>query len=152
VHVAANLRDLVTAAPVATPQEVQVARERRDLNEIVHGVLIIGLCISTALMLTGVGLDLFYQRDLPTAVPDIAEGIRSLLILPLCVQDTPIGVLRLYSSQVRRFSTEELAFASAVADLGAVAIENAKLHETLKERLQALKEDSNGWYRFLTLS
>jgi GAF domain-containing protein len=80
------------------------------------------------------------------------EGIRSVLVLPLCVRDTPIGVLRLYSGQVRRFSAEELAFATAVADLGAVALENAKLHETLKERLQALKEDSNGWYRFLAYS
>jgi GAF domain-containing protein len=80
------------------------------------------------------------------------EGIRSVLVLPLCVHDTPIGVLRLYSGQVRYFSAEELAFATAVADLGAVAIENAKLHATLKERLEALKEDSNGWYRFLALS
>jgi GAF domain-containing protein len=80
------------------------------------------------------------------------EGIRSVLVLPLCAHDTPIGVLRLYSGQVRRFSAEESAFATAVADLGAVAIENAKLHEALKERLAALKEDSNGWYRFLTLS
>jgi GAF domain-containing protein len=80
------------------------------------------------------------------------EGIRSLLVLPLCVHDTPIGVLRLYSGQVRRFSAEEIAFATTVADLGAVAIENAKLHEALKARLEALKEDSNGWYRFLTFS
>ncbi len=80
------------------------------------------------------------------------EGIRSVLVLPLCVRTTPIGVLRLYSGQIRRFSHEELAFATAVADLGAVAIENAKLHETLKERLQALKEDLNGWYRFLAYS
>jgi GAF domain-containing protein len=80
------------------------------------------------------------------------EGIRSLVVLPLCVHDTSIGVLRLYSGQVRRFSSEELAFASAVADLGAIAIENARLHETLKERLEALKEDSNGWYRFLAYS
>jgi len=80
------------------------------------------------------------------------EGIRSVLILPLCVHGTTIGVLRLYSGQVRRFSTEELAFATAVADLGAVAIKNAKLHAALKERVEALKTDSNGWYRFLALS
>ena len=55
-------------------------------------------------------------------------------------------------SQVRRVGSEELAFASAVADLGALAIENAKLHEALKERLQALKADSNGWFRFLAYS
>jgi GAF domain-containing protein len=80
------------------------------------------------------------------------EGIRALLVLPLRVHDTAIGVLRLYSGQIRRFSAEEIAFARTVADLGAVAIENAKLHELVKARLEALKEDSNGWYRFLTLS
>jgi len=80
------------------------------------------------------------------------EGIRSVLVLPLCVRGITIGVLRLYSGQIRRFSTEELAFAAAVADLGALAIENARLHAALKERVEALKADSNGWYRFLALS
>ena len=80
------------------------------------------------------------------------EGIRSILVLPLCVRSVSIGVLRLYSGQVRRFSAEELAFAAAIADLGAVAIENAKLHEVLKSRLEGLKEDSNGWFRFLAFS
>jgi uncharacterized membrane protein len=79
--VAPNLRDLVTAAPLPTQQETQVAQERRDLNEVVHGVLIIGLVISTALMLAGIGLDLFEQRDLPTAVPDIAEVVGRVLAL-----------------------------------------------------------------------
>jgi GAF domain-containing protein len=73
-------------------------------------------------------------------------------VLALCVRETPIGVLRLYSGQLRRFSAEEIAFATTVANLGALAIENAKLHEALKARMEALKEDSNGWYRFLALS
>jgi uncharacterized membrane protein len=81
VHVAPNIRELITAAPTATPQEIQLAEERRDLNEVVHGVLIIGLSISTALMLAGVGLNLFYRRDLPTAVPDIGEIIGRVLAL-----------------------------------------------------------------------
>ena len=80
------------------------------------------------------------------------EGIRSLLILPLCVHDTAIGVLRLYSGQVRRFGAEELTFAGTVADLGALAIENARLHAALQARMEALKEDSNGWFRFLAFS
>ena len=80
------------------------------------------------------------------------EGIRSVLILPLRAGDNAIGVLRLYSAQVRKFTTEEIAFAHAVADLGAVAIENAKLHEALKERLEGLKQDVDGWNRFLGLS
>jgi uncharacterized membrane protein len=80
VHVAPNIRELVRAAPLA-PQETQAAQERRDLNQVVHGVLIIGLVASTALMLTGVGLDLFEQRELPTAVPSIGEVIGRFLAL-----------------------------------------------------------------------
>jgi len=80
------------------------------------------------------------------------EGIRSVVVLPLRVHDTMIGVMRLYSGQVRRFSAEEMALAMTVADLGAVAIENAKLHEAMKAQLEALKEDSDGWYRFLAFS
>lgn len=80
------------------------------------------------------------------------EGIRSVLVLPLSARGTPIGVLRLYSGQVRRFGADEIAFATAVANLGAVAIENACLHAALQERMDALKEDSNGWFRFLALS
>jgi GAF domain-containing protein len=80
------------------------------------------------------------------------EGIRSVLVVPLRVRGTTIGVMRMYSQQVRRFSTEAITFATTVADLGAVAIENARLHEALKARLEALKEDTDGWYRFLTLS
>ncbi|HEU5087265.1 MAG TPA: GAF domain-containing protein [Roseiflexaceae bacterium] len=80
------------------------------------------------------------------------EGIRSLIVVPLSAHGATIGVLRLYSSQVRRFSAEELAFASAVANLGALAIENARIHAMLQDRMDALKEDSNGWFRFLALS
>ncbi len=80
------------------------------------------------------------------------EGIRSVFVLPLRVKETTIGVMRLYSGKVRDFTSEEINFAVAVADLGAMAIENAKLHEALKQRLEALKEDVDGWYQFLAFS
>ena len=35
--------------------------------------LIIGLAISTILMLIGIGLDIALQRDIPTAVPDFRD-------------------------------------------------------------------------------
>lgn len=81
LHVAPNIRELIAATPIEMPQEAQAAKERRDLNEVVRGVLIIGLVISTALMLAGIGLDLFEQRDLPTAVPDIGEVVSRVLML-----------------------------------------------------------------------
>jgi GAF domain-containing protein len=105
------------------------------------------------------------QEGKPVAVTDLTEnagfqypeeaqkeGIRSVFVVPLRVKDTVIGVIRFYSSKVREFTLEEINFAVAVADLGAIAIENAKLHEVLKQRLAALKEDVDGWYQFLAFS
>ncbi len=43
-----------------------------------------------------------------------------------------IGVLRIYSATVREFSEDEVEFLSAVADLSAIAIKNARLHQALK--------------------
>jgi len=72
-----------------------------------------------------------------------AELIRSILVVPLTLRDTPIGVLRLYTEELREFSTEEIGFVKAIASLGAIAIQNAKLHEALKEELGDLTEDIN---------
>jgi GAF domain-containing protein len=79
------------------------------------------------------------------------EGIRSVLVVPLRLRDATIGVMRLYSGQAKRFSHEEISLSDAVADLGAIAIENARLHQLMKAKLEALKEDADGWYRFLSL-
>lgn len=80
------------------------------------------------------------------------EGIRSVQVVPLAVRGSVIGVLRVYSSQPHRFTDEEVGFLNAVADLGAIAIENARLHQALSEKYETLKTDAAGWYRFLTLS
>ena len=86
--------------------------------------------------------------------PDAArrEGIRSVLAVPLAVRDRVIGVLRVYSAQPHRFNRDEVEFLRIVANLGAVAIDNARLYETLNEKYEAAREDWSGWYRFLTLS
>jgi GAF domain-containing protein len=93
------------------------------------------------------------QREVGFQYPEEAarEGIRSVLAVPLQVRDEIIGVLRAYSVQPHRFSEEEVQFLEAIADLGAVAIENARLHEALSEKYEAAREDWAGWYRFLTM-
>ena len=80
------------------------------------------------------------------------EGIRSVLVVPLRLHGAIIGVLRVYSAQPHRFSGEEIALVEAVADLGAIALENARLHEALKEKYEAAREDWSGWYRYLAFS
>ncbi|MCL4300547.1 MAG: DUF1634 domain-containing protein [Anaerolineae bacterium] len=80
VHVAPNLLDLVTGRSV-TPDEQQAAKEQRDLNEIVHQMLVIGLVISTALMLFGLALDLILGREVPTVVPDFGDVFNRVIAL-----------------------------------------------------------------------
>jgi GAF domain-containing protein len=56
-----------------------------------------------------------------------AEGIASILDVPVMVQDKAIGVLALYTSQARDFSGDEIDFLSALAEQGGMAIERARL-------------------------
>ncbi len=80
------------------------------------------------------------------------EGIRSVLVVPLAVREQIIGVLRAYSAQRYRFNDDEIVFLKAIADLGAIAIENARLHKALNEKYEAARDDWAGWYRYLTFS
>jgi len=62
-----------------------------------------------------------------------AEGIASMLIVPVKVKDRLIGVLSLYTSDTRDFSEEEMEFLTALAEQGGMAIENARLFEKILE-------------------
>jgi GAF domain-containing protein len=61
-----------------------------------------------------------------------AEGIASILVVPVRAKSRIIGGLSLFSATHRNFSPEEIDFASAIAEQGGIAIENARLFETLK--------------------
>lgn len=65
------------------------------------------------------------------------EGIRSVLCVPLTVREKPIGVLRLYTGEIHRFTDEEIDFLSTLANQAAVAIENARTYQRLEELEQA---------------
>lgn len=66
------------------------------------------------------------------------EGFSSVLVLPLTAEDRAIGVLRVYSAEEREFTQEEVDFATAIANLSAIAIENARLHQALKTDYELL--------------
>jgi signal transduction protein with GAF and PtsI domain len=61
------------------------------------------------------------------------EGIVSVASVPLIARANPIGVLRVYSLRPRQFSDADMRFLSAVADLAALCIENARLYEGAKQ-------------------
>jgi signal transduction protein with GAF and PtsI domain len=69
------------------------------------------------------------------------EGIFSLLVAPLSAGGTVVGVLRIYSGEVRRFDEEEMRFLEAMARLSGLALENAKMHQTLRGDFELLVAD-----------
>ena len=65
-----------------------------------------------------------------------AEGIASILVVPVMVKDKAIGVLSLYTATPRDFSRDEIEFLAALAEQGGMAIHNAQLFERLKANSQ----------------
>jgi len=57
------------------------------------------------------------------------EGIASILSVPMVMRGQFIGVLRIYTREPRRFSQNEMDLISAIAEMGAIAIENARIFE-----------------------
>jgi signal transduction histidine kinase len=60
-----------------------------------------------------------------------AEGIRSILCVPVMGRTGPLGVLRVYGARPRSFAQANVQFAMAMARQGANAIENAQAYDEL---------------------
>lgn len=69
-----------------------------------------------------------------------AEGIKSILAVPIIVQGAIIGVLRLLSDTQRQFSDAEVAFTAAAAEHGGIAIRNAENMEKIQKLLTELEQ------------
>jgi signal transduction protein with GAF and PtsI domain len=73
------------------------------------------------------------------------EGIRSILSVPINLKGKVIGVMRIYTSQPRDFTDDEITFISSLAEQAALAMENARLYQKLKGEYEELMGDL---YRF----
>jgi len=62
------------------------------------------------------------------------EGVVSILSMPLMRRGQVIGIVRIYTSEMRQFSGQEIDFFSTMASLGAVALERAELLEEEKKQ------------------
>jgi signal transduction protein with GAF and PtsI domain len=77
-----------------------------------------------------------------------AEGLVSLLSVPLSVRDRVIGVLNCYTAETRQFTEEQQTLFATLANQTALAIENARLvtntaivremHHRIKNNLQTV--------------
>ncbi len=87
------------------------------------------------------------------------EGIASMLSIPLMPRGEVMGVIKVYTSEPRQFSSEDIDFLSALANLGAIALEKAKLYESLGQSLKQcsidrtnLEEEKDRFLRFLAIA
>ena len=67
------------------------------------------------------------------------EGIASMLCLPVRLRGEIIGVMRVYTVEPCHFNEDDIYFVSAVANLGAIALENAKRYYRLREGYEAFR-------------
>ena len=66
------------------------------------------------------------------------EGIRMMLDIPLTVVEETIGLLRIYLTEKREFSEDELSFMVSIGEQCACAINKARLIENQKARYDQL--------------
>ncbi len=69
------------------------------------------------------------------------ENIFSVLVAPLTAEGKAVGVLRIYSGEVRAFDPEEMRFLEAMARISGLALENARLHQSLRTDFEMLVAD-----------
>jgi GAF domain-containing protein len=79
--------------------------------------------------------DLDYQQERQ------AEGIISMLHLPITVKDTPIGVMGLYSDRKRMVTNYDVQLMNSIARQCGLAIQNASLYLELQKDKQSLEEE-----------
>ncbi len=69
------------------------------------------------------------------------EGINSMVCIPIRSKEKIIGVMRLYSSCIRKYPKDFISVMEAIAHTGALAIQNASMYLALQEDKKNLEED-----------
>ena len=88
------------------------------------------------------------QNDPRIQYPEEAkrERICSILSVPITARGEVIGVLRAYTSRLHKFSDDEIEFIAGLAEMGGIAIVNARMYEQLQEESQTLMHDTWEWF------
>ena len=73
------------------------------------------------------------------------EGISSILSVPTMLREETIGVIRVYTAEPYHFTMEDMYFVGAVANLGAIALENARLYEATQKDYETFRQDMLEW-------
>ena len=107
-------------ADVFKSKVIEVAKSPLN-RDIINGKPFVTGCVKPGEMMFQFGEDL------------AAANIRSVLFVPLVVENKVIGIVGAYCRHAERFSAEEVDFFRRAAGLVAVAIENARSYEAIEK-------------------
>ena len=68
------------------------------------------------------------------------KNLHSMLVTPVVYEEEPIGLITLYVDISHRFNDDERLIAKALADLGAIAIQNARLYDRVFSSEEILRK------------
>jgi signal transduction protein with GAF and PtsI domain len=90
------------------------------------------------------------SSDSRVQYPDEAkkEGIASIFSVPISVKGYIIGVLRIYTSEKRNFTEDQVEFITGLADMSGIAIDNARMYDHLKADHERLIAETHQWFQF----
>lgn len=90
-------------------------------------------------------LDVTKDKRIQYREEAMREGIASILSVPMMLREKIIGVIRVYTAEPRRFTKDDIYFVGAAANLGAIALENAKLYEAVRKDYAELRQEMLDW-------
>jgi len=73
------------------------------------------------------------------------EGIASILSSPMMLREEIIGVIRIYTSESYHFNMDDMYFVGVVTNLSAIALENARLYDTVRKDYDAFRQEMLEW-------
>ena len=73
------------------------------------------------------------------------EGVASMLSVPMRLRGEVIGVLRVYTAELYRFTRDDIHFVETIANLGAVALENLRAYDILQKDYETFRRDMLQW-------
>jgi GAF domain-containing protein len=85
--------------------------------------------------------DINTDKQLQYREETLAEGISSMVVVPIKSKDEVIGVMRLFSEYIRDYPNDILTVLNALAHTGALAIQNASMYLILQKDKESLEAD-----------
>jgi GAF domain-containing protein len=148
----AMTQDLVKSMNLKAAAVRLLDEDRRTLKSVAHfglsekymnkGPILTDKNIAEALKGKTIAIkDVFKDTGIQYKKEKKAEGIVSMLYVPIKAKDDVIGVLIIYSGRQRKFTEDEIELVTALAYQGGLAINNACTYMVMQDDIKDLKEN-----------